>query len=72
MEEAFKGKNKISADDTPAKDVVVSEETVNLEKHTPYPHIFVTGDAADALGAIPAGHNDCAQVQRLFSFWTVG
>ncbi|KAJ7127888.1 hypothetical protein C8R44DRAFT_100464 [Mycena epipterygia] len=24
---------------------------------TPYPHIFVVGDAADAFGAIPAGHN---------------
>ncbi|KAJ7187262.1 hypothetical protein C8R46DRAFT_936371 [Mycena filopes] len=25
--------------------------------HTPYPHIFVIGDAADAFGAVPAGHN---------------
>jgi len=41
----------ISADDTPAKD----EEMVN--EHTPYPHIFVTCNAADAFGAIPAGHN---------------
>lgn len=50
-------------DNTPAKDVVVPEETVDLEKHSPYPHIFVTGDAADAFGAIPAGHNAYAQTE---------
>ncbi|KAE9397482.1 FAD/NAD(P)-binding domain-containing protein [Gymnopus androsaceus JB14] len=32
-----------------------SEETVEKEI-TPYPNIFVIGDAADAFGAIPAGH----------------
>lgn len=31
-------------------------------KDTPYPHIFAIGDAADAFGAIPAGHNAFAQV----------
>jgi hypothetical protein len=48
---------------------------VDLE-HTPYPHLFVTGDAADAFGAIPAGHNAYAQVtwQRLLPlfFFIVG
>ncbi|KAJ7932884.1 hypothetical protein B0H13DRAFT_2178780 [Mycena leptocephala] len=28
---------------------------------TPYPHIFAIGDAADAFGALPAGHNAWAQ-----------
>jgi pyruvate/2-oxoglutarate dehydrogenase complex dihydrolipoamide dehydrogenase (E3) component len=32
-------------------------EDVEAEEMTPYPHIFVVGDAADAFGAIPAGHN---------------
>lgn len=34
------------------------EEVVELEPlpETPYPHIFVIGDAADAFGAIKAGH----------------
>ncbi|KAJ7932913.1 hypothetical protein B0H13DRAFT_754361 [Mycena leptocephala] len=27
----------------------------------PYPHIFAIGDAADAFGALPAGHNAWAQ-----------
>ena len=26
-------------------------------KHAPFPHIFVTGDAADAFGVISVGHN---------------
>ncbi|KAJ7279400.1 hypothetical protein C8J57DRAFT_1059005 [Mycena rebaudengoi] len=30
---------------------------------TPYPHIFVVGDAADAFGAIPAGHNAYYQAE---------
>ncbi|KAJ6511015.1 hypothetical protein C8R45DRAFT_814405 [Mycena sanguinolenta] len=30
---------------------------------TPYPHIFVIGDAADAFGAIPAGHNAYYQAE---------
>ncbi|KAJ7082536.1 hypothetical protein C8R43DRAFT_1092784 [Mycena crocata] len=33
--------------------IAVGEEA----ETTPYPHIFVVGDAADAVGAIPAGHN---------------
>jgi hypothetical protein len=31
------------------------------EEETPYPHIFAIGDAADAFGALPAGHNAWAQ-----------
>ncbi|KAF7310455.1 Glycoside hydrolase family 5 protein [Mycena chlorophos] len=30
---------------------------------TPYPHIFVVGDSADAFGAIPAGHNAYYQAE---------
>ncbi|KAJ7229572.1 iron uptake cluster protein [Mycena haematopus] len=30
---------------------------------TPYPHVFVIGDAADAFGAIPAGHNAYYQAE---------
>ncbi|KAF8180332.1 hypothetical protein K438DRAFT_1725596 [Mycena galopus ATCC 62051] len=30
---------------------------------TPYPHIFVIGDAADAFGAVPAGHNAYYQAE---------
>lgn len=30
---------------------------------TPYPNIFVIGDAADAFGAIPAGHTAYHQVR---------
>ncbi|KAJ7071559.1 hypothetical protein C8F01DRAFT_1111045 [Mycena amicta] len=33
------------------------------EESTPYPHIFVVGDAADAFGAIPAGHNAYYQAE---------
>ncbi|KAJ7666838.1 hypothetical protein DFH06DRAFT_252174 [Mycena polygramma] len=42
----------------PADAVDDSEST-----HTPYPHIFVVGDAADAFGAIPAGHNAYYQAE---------
>ncbi|KAJ6452884.1 hypothetical protein C8R47DRAFT_262616 [Mycena vitilis] len=42
----------------PADAVDDSEPT-----HTPYPHIFVVGDAADAFGAIPAGHNAYYQAE---------
>ncbi|KAG6860328.1 hypothetical protein C0995_012635 [Termitomyces sp. Mi166 len=35
------------------------------DTYTPYPHIFVVGDAADAFGAIPAGHNAYYQVRTL-------
>ncbi|KAJ7763430.1 hypothetical protein B0H16DRAFT_1661769 [Mycena metata] len=34
----------------------LEQEQEDMET-TPYPHIFVVGDAADAFGAIPAGHN---------------
>lgn len=30
---------------------------------TPYPNMFVIGDAADAFGAIPAGHTAYYQVR---------
>lgn len=33
---------------------------------TPYPHVFVIGDAADAFGAIQAGHNAYYQVSGRF------
>lgn len=32
-------------------------ETETALDQTPFPHIFVIGDAADAFGAIKAGHN---------------
>ncbi|KAK7434547.1 hypothetical protein VKT23_020156 [Stygiomarasmius scandens] len=37
----------------PVSDVGASSEQ---EKRTPYPHMFAVGDAADAFGAIAAGH----------------
>ncbi|KAG5635987.1 hypothetical protein H0H81_009455 [Sphagnurus paluster] len=39
--------------------VSLSDESLEEPKKetTPYPHMFVIGDAADAFGAIPAGHN---------------
>ncbi|GLB42577.1 putative pyridine nucleotide-disulphide oxidoreductase [Lyophyllum shimeji] len=37
--------------------------TEDPEEDTPYPHIFVIGDAADAFGAIPAGHNAYYQAE---------
>ncbi|KAJ7932895.1 hypothetical protein B0H13DRAFT_754194 [Mycena leptocephala] len=35
--------------------------SVDDDEETPYPHIFAIGDAADAFGALPAGHNAWAQ-----------
>ncbi|KAF7319844.1 Glycoside hydrolase family 5 protein [Mycena kentingensis (nom. inval.)] len=41
-----------------------SESEFSLDTETtPYPHIFVVGDAADAFGAIPAGHNAYYQAE---------
>ncbi|KAJ3810034.1 hypothetical protein F5876DRAFT_42622 [Lentinula aff. lateritia] len=37
-------------------DVILSTCSSPTELSTPYPNIFVAGDAADAFGAIPAGH----------------
>ncbi len=34
-------------------------------ENTPYPHIFAVGDAADAFGAIQAGHTAYAQVRLI-------
>ncbi|KAJ7932942.1 hypothetical protein B0H13DRAFT_2512813 [Mycena leptocephala] len=39
---------------------VLTPET-NEVQTTPYPHIFAIGDAADAFGALPAGHSAWAQ-----------
>ncbi|KAJ3921578.1 hypothetical protein F5877DRAFT_35738 [Lentinula edodes] len=36
--------------------VVLSTRRYGAELSTPYPNIFVAGDAANAFGAIPAGH----------------
>ncbi|KAJ3928399.1 MAG: hypothetical protein NXY57DRAFT_1100231 [Lentinula lateritia] len=36
--------------------VILSTRRYVAEFSTPYPNIFVAGDAADAFGAIPAGH----------------
>lgn len=40
------------------QDIAEEEEAEELEAlpDTPYPHIFVVGDSADAFGAIKAGH----------------
>ncbi|KAJ7040603.1 hypothetical protein C8F04DRAFT_1219734 [Mycena alexandri] len=52
-----------SASDADATSDAGEEQTQQNEEEqedtetTPYPHIFVVGDAADAFGAIPAGHN---------------
>jgi hypothetical protein len=46
-----------------------SELEFNLEsdgaEETPYPHIFVIGDAADAFNALKAGHNAYYQVRTM-------
>jgi len=34
----------------------VSASSIRPSQRTPYPHIFAVGDAADAFGAIAAGH----------------
>jgi hypothetical protein len=48
-----------------------SSEEFNLEsdggEETPYPHIFVIGDAADAFSALKAGHNAYYQVGSMCS-----
>lgn len=38
------------------------------DEPTPYPHIFAIGDAADAFGAIPAGHNAYTQASKIYQF----
>jgi len=62
---------QISTSRTSAEDVTSALEKPSVEQTeseesesepTPYPHIFAIGDAADAFGAIPAGHNAYAQV----------
>ncbi|KAK7002481.1 apoptosis-inducing factor B [Favolaschia claudopus] len=40
-----------------------AEEEEEEELTTPYPHIFAIGDAANAFGAIPAGHNAYYQAE---------
>ncbi|KAJ7760896.1 hypothetical protein DFH07DRAFT_771684 [Mycena maculata] len=53
------------ADDTDVSTASDSDESAatDLEEATSYPHIFVVGDAADAFGAIPAGHNAYYQAE---------
>jgi hypothetical protein len=41
---------------------IVSEDDDD-EEETPYPHIFVVGDAADAFGALKAGHTAYFQAE---------
>ncbi|KAG6812578.1 hypothetical protein H0H92_002046 [Tricholoma furcatifolium] len=43
--------------DTALKQISISMPIEEPLEATPYPHIFVVGDAADAFSAIPAGHN---------------
>lgn len=48
-----------------------TEEETLITEHvleTPYPNMFVIGDAADAFGAIPAGHNAYYQVRSPADF----
>ncbi|KAK7016819.1 FAD/NAD(P)-binding domain-containing protein [Favolaschia claudopus] len=42
---------------------LLDEEEEEEEASTPYPHIFAIRDAANAFGAIPAGHNVYYQVE---------
>ncbi|RDB21672.1 Apoptosis-inducing factor B [Hypsizygus marmoreus] len=53
------GTSPSSNDDTQPEEVAVEEPLAK----TPYPNIFVIGDAADAFGAIPAGHNAYYQAE---------
>ncbi|KAJ7909387.1 hypothetical protein B0H13DRAFT_2492540 [Mycena leptocephala] len=46
---------------TPETDEAHTTPYRHKEQTTPYPHIFAIGDAADAFGAFPAGHNAWAQ-----------
>ncbi|KAJ7100583.1 hypothetical protein C8R43DRAFT_247667 [Mycena crocata] len=43
--------------------VADDDTSEDAEETTPYPHIFVVGDAADAFGAVPAGHNAYYQAE---------
>ena len=51
------------------EEVEEEEEIPNDDAHltVPYPHIFAIGDAADAYGAIKAGHTAYYQVCSLFN-----
>lgn len=48
------------------------EDTVGEEEDAAYPHIFVVGDAADAFGALKAGHTAYWQVSVLFFLFSCG
>ncbi|KAJ7015952.1 hypothetical protein C8F04DRAFT_1283615 [Mycena alexandri] len=48
--------SEMSEEQAQTQEELEQEEQAGTEP-TPYPHIFVVGDAADAFGAIPAGHN---------------
>ncbi|KAK7028583.1 hypothetical protein R3P38DRAFT_3518693 [Favolaschia claudopus] len=54
-ESALSAKGGVEAED--------AEEEEDEELTTPYPHIFAIGDAANAFGAIPAGHNAYYQAE---------
>ncbi|PPQ72680.1 hypothetical protein CVT24_012658 [Panaeolus cyanescens] len=43
--------------------IVSITEPIIEEEKSPYPHIFAVGDAADAFGAIAAGHNAYSQAE---------
>lgn len=69
---------QVSTSRTSADDVMIALEKLSVEQtaseeseseSTPYPNIFAIGDAADAFGAIPAGHNAYAQVSSRFIPW---
>lgn len=40
-----------------------AKESTKAQPTTPYPHIFVVGDCADAFGAIQAGHTAYYQTE---------
>ncbi|KAJ7902414.1 hypothetical protein B0H13DRAFT_2274944 [Mycena leptocephala] len=51
----------VNEQDKDAEPVLTPKADEDEEQTTPYPHIFAIGDAADAFGALPAGHNAWAQ-----------
>ncbi|TFK38590.1 hypothetical protein BDQ12DRAFT_683879 [Crucibulum laeve] len=56
--------DKEATEKVTASEITATTTTTTQEPQTtPYPNIFVIGDAADAFGAIPAGHTAAAQGQ---------
>ncbi|KAK7007349.1 hypothetical protein R3P38DRAFT_3212336 [Favolaschia claudopus] len=60
---ALQNESVSSAASEPAADAEEAEEEEEEELSPPYPHIFTIGDAANAFGAIPAGHNAYYQAE---------